>query len=150
MTDIRIDLSVPVLSFGVGPFQFDPVTSLLGCTFESIVESLMVAPAYRRTVASGGQVEVFPLALPDGEGAALPLGRFGEAGFHNRSGELVLHVPRSLGATVLPRLQRLLVRPLGTVQTPSGVVTEAALRLQPGMAFRLPLGGLGELGVECV
>ena len=35
-----------------------------------------------------------PLRLPDGEGASLPLGPFGEFGFYNSRGRLVLTVPR--------------------------------------------------------
>ena len=146
MSDIRIDLSVPVLSFGVGPFQFDPVKTLLGCSFEDIVESLMVAPSFRKALDTGSQVDVYPLALPAGEGASIPLGRFGEAAFHNREGELVLHVPRGLRSVLLPRVKSLLVRPPKELTN----MLEVALRLRPGLAFRLPLGSLGELGVECV
>lgn len=150
MADIRIDLSVPVLEFGVGPFRFDPITTLLGCRFEDIVESLMVAPSFRRGGVAGGQVDVFPLALPDGEGAGLPLGRMGEASFQNRGGELVLHTPVGLRSMLLPRVQHLLVRPAQVVQSHAGEALEVALRLCPGLAFRLPLGGLGEIGIECL
>jgi hypothetical protein len=150
MTDIRLDLTVPVLSFGVGPFHFDPIARLLGCSFEDIVESLMVAPSYRQTTPTGAIVDVFPLALPDGEGAALPLGRFGEAAFHNRAGDLVLHIPRGLRDLVLPRLDGLLVRSPRAVPTATGSATEAVLRLRPGSALRLPLGGLGEVGIAAV
>lgn len=149
MADIRIDLSVPVMTFGVGPFQFDPVATFLGCSFEDIVESLMVAPSFQRPGPTGGVVDIFPLALPDGEGAAIPLGRFGAAAFENRGGELVLHLPRGLRAVILPRVQSLLVRPPIVTATPHGEAVEVALRLRPGLTFRLPLGGLGELGVEC-
>lgn len=150
MADIRIDLSVPVLAFGVGPFKFDPVATFLGCSFEDIVESLLVAPSFRRRTGTGAELDVFPLALPDGEGAGLPLGRLGEASFQNRGGELVLHTPRGLRSMLLPRVQHLLVRPARVVRSDSGESLEVALRLRPGLAFRLPLGSLGELGIECL
>ena len=87
MTDIRLDLTVPALSFGFGVFKVDPVASLLGCSLESVVESLLVAPPFRET-RGGGSVDVYPLALPDGEGASLRLGHFGQAGFENAGGKL--------------------------------------------------------------
>ena len=92
MHDIRVDLTLPVLSFGFGPFQFDPLTKFLGCPFEELVESLLVAPPFRRAGPSGGQIDVYPLALPDGEGASVPLGSFGHAAFNNVRGLLVLGV----------------------------------------------------------
>ena len=147
MTDIRLDLTVPVLSFGFGAFTLDPVTSLLGCSLESIVESLLVAPPFREA-RGGGTVDVYPLALPDGEGASLPLGRFGQAGFQNAGGLLVLHVPPVLRTVVVRRAAGLLEGPVEDVRFEGAPAVRVALRLRPGLGFRVPLGGLGEVGLH--
>jgi hypothetical protein len=42
----------------------------------------MIGPKYQRPVL-GGIVDVYPLALPDGEGLTIPIKLFGEFGFYN-------------------------------------------------------------------
>ena len=150
MRDIRLDLSVPVLAFGVGPFRFDPIQTLLGCSFEDLVESLLVAPSFERAAAGGGRVTVYPLALPDGEGAAIPLGRFGEASFANEAGQLVLIVPVAMRSLLQSKVQSMLVQAPERVTASGAPAWRFTLLLRPGLAFRLPLGSLGEVGVECV
>ncbi len=147
MTDIRLDLTVPVLSFGFGVFQVDPIVSLLGCSIEDIVESLLVAPTYRQ-IRGGSPVDVYPLALPDGEGASIPLGRFGHAGFQNAGGLLVLHLPVAVRTIVLRRAVGMLDGPVQDVEFDGSPAIRVPLRLRPGMGFRVPLGGLGEVGLH--
>lgn len=147
MTDIRIDLTVPVLSFGFGHFKMDPITSLLGRSVEDIVESLLVAPVFRK-VGTSGAVNVYPLALPDGEGASIPLGRFGHAGFQNADGRLVLHLPPALRGIVVGRTRGMLEGPVEDVRFDGAPAIRLVLALHPGMGFRVPLGGLGEVGLH--
>jgi hypothetical protein len=147
MTDIRLDLTVPVLSFGFGVFKVDPIVSLLGCSIEDIVESLLVAPVYRQAFGSG-PVDVYPLALPDGEGASIPLGRFGHAGFQNAGGLLVLHLPRALRSVVERRTVGMLEGVVEDVRFDGSPSIRVPLRLRPGMGVRVPLGGLGEVGLH--
>jgi hypothetical protein len=147
MTDIRLDLTVPVLTFGFGVFKVDPVVSLLGCSIEDIVESLLVTPVYQERVRTG-LVDVYPLALPDGEGASLQLGRFGNVGFANERGLLVLHLPVALRTVVFRRAMPMLEGPIQEVDFEGSPAIRVPLRLRPGMGFRMPLGGLGEVGLH--
>ncbi len=148
-TELRFDLVLPVLRLGVGIFAFDPVERLIGAPLTEILSSLMRAPTYQKPSASGTSVEVYPLALPDGEGATVPLGQFGELGFANRSGMLELTVPLRAAGWVEQRLAGAMVKPRR--QGPSGdgasVVATYLLRLRPGMTAGFPLGALGEVGV---
>ena len=144
---IRFLLTVPVTRFGVGPFSIDPVEQLIGCPLADILEPLRVGPIERRPSASGTAVEVHPLALPEGEGLAIPLGQFGEVGLRNRSGLLELTVPAAWGERLARRLGAALVR--GPVRGEgSAALAVCLVRLAPGMGAALPLGALGELGVE--
>ncbi|MFT5585862.1 MAG: hypothetical protein ACI9VR_003455, partial [Cognaticolwellia sp.] len=74
---VRVNLTMPVTRIGFGPFSFDPVEQMIGPPLVSLLESLMVAPVSRRPSLAGPAVEVYPLALPPGEGATIPLGQFG-------------------------------------------------------------------------
>jgi len=143
---IRVLLTVPVTRFGVGPFSIDPVEQLIGCPLADILEPLRVGPIERRPSASGTAVEVHPLALPEGEGLAIPLGQFGEVGLRNLGGLLELTVPATWGERLARRLGAALVTGPTRVE---GTATLAVclVRLRPGMRSALPLGALGELGV---
>ncbi len=150
--DLRFDLVLPVLRFGVGIFAIDPVEKLIGAPLSEILSSLMRAPTYQRPSASGTSVEVYPLALPDGEGATVPLGQFGELGFANRSGMLELTVPLRAAGWVEQRLAGAMVEPRrqGLSSDGASIVATYLLRLRPGMTAGVPLGALGELAVEAV
>ena len=67
----------------------------------------------RRPSEAGAAIEVYPLALPDGEGASIPLGQWGEVGFANRDGLLVLTVPWSMAGWLRQRLGDAIVRGAG-------------------------------------
>ncbi|MCB9746752.1 MAG: hypothetical protein H6740_29535 [Alphaproteobacteria bacterium] len=147
---IRVNLTLPVTRWGFGPFAFDPVEQLIGCPLTEILESLMVGPVYRRPSAAGPAVEVYPLALPDGEGACIPLGQFGETGFKAERGLLVLTVPWAAQNWVLQRFGDAVVAgPEQELSSDrSAWVAAFKVKLRPGMRASWPLGGFGEVGVE--
>ena len=147
---IRINLTLPVLRFGIGPFQIDPVEQFVGAKVADILSSLMTGPVFRRPSAAGPAVEVYPLALPEGEGASVPLGQWGELGFKNERGLLVLTVPLGFKGWVAQRFGDAVVR--GPVEGLSfdgtARVAHFAIRVKAGMKAAIPLGALGEIGVE--
>ena len=146
---IRFLLTVPVTRFGVGPFSIDPVEQLIGCPLADLLEPLRVGPIARRPSASGAAVEVHPLALPEGEGLAIPLGQFGEIAFRNVNGLLELTVPAAWGHRLATRLGATLVRgPERRLAADLGSeVDVVALRPRPGMRAAVPLGAFGDLAI---
>ena len=148
--EIRINLALPITRVGFGPFSFDPLEQMIGVPLVEILEPMMTGPKYRRPSVSGPAVEVYPLSLPDGEGAAVPLGAWGELGFHAERGLLVLTVPMQGGKWVEQRLSGAIVR--GPEQRLSldrtARVVKYWVRLRPGMKASFPLGALGEVGIE--
>jgi hypothetical protein len=147
---IRVDVTVPVTRIGFGPFAFDALEQVIGAPLADLLAPLMVGPVVRRPSAAGPAVEVYPLALPDSEGASIPLGQWGEVGFANRDGLLVLTVPWSMAGWLRQRLGDAIVRgpEAGLSMDGSARVAEAWVRLRPGMRASVPLGALGECGVE--
>jgi hypothetical protein len=138
---------VPVTRFGVGPFSIDPVEQLIGCPLADLLEPLRVGSIERRPSASGTAVEVHPLALPEGEGLAIPLGQFGSVGFRNDRGLLELTVPGAWGERLARRLGSALVQRTVGVEG-NAAVAVCSVRLPAGRVLALQLGALGELGVE--
>lgn len=147
---IRVNVTVPVTRIGFGPFSFDPLEQMIGAKLADLLEPLMVGPVTRRPSEAGAAIEVYPLALPDGEGASIPLGQWGEVGFANHDGLLVLTVPWSMAGWLRQRLGDAIVRgpEAGLSMDGSARVAEAWVRLRPGMRASVPLGALGECGVE--
>jgi hypothetical protein len=147
---IRVNLTMPVTRFGFGPFSLDPVEQMIGAPLADLLESLMVAPVQRRPSLAGPAVEVYPLALPPGEGATIPLGQFGEIGFANEDGLLVLTVPWGMVAWLGEKLGDAIVRgpEAGLSLDETARVAQAWVRLRAGMRASFPLGALGECGVE--
>ncbi len=98
----------------------------------------------------GSPVEVNPLALPGGLGASIPLVQWGEVGFRNDGGLLVLTVPLGAVAWLRDKLGAALVH--GPVEHLSidgtARVADCWVHLRPGMRASFPLGVLGEVGVE--
>lgn len=148
--EIRVNLVMPVSRIGFGPFSIDPVAQLIGAPLTDILESLMTGPTFRRPSAVGPAVEVYPLALPDGEGASVPLGAWGEIGFHNEGGLLVLTVPLQAGPWVEQRFGDAVMRgpEQGLSLDGTARVARYWVRLRAGMRAGFPLGALGEVGVE--
>ena len=147
---VRVNLTMPVTRIGFGPFSFDPVEQMIGAPLTDILSSLMAGPVTRRPSATGAAVEVYPLALPEGEGATIPLAHFGEIGFANERGVLVLTVPWSMAAWLRERLGAAIVRgpEAGLSLDGTARVARAWVKLRPGMRAGFPLGALGECGVE--
>jgi hypothetical protein len=79
---MRVNLTVPTTAVRVGPFAFDGLKALLGVDLADLLSSLMIGPKFLRPVL-GGVVDVYPLAIPDGEGLTIPIKLFGEIGFYN-------------------------------------------------------------------
>lgn len=148
--DLRIDLVVPVMRFGFGPLALDPVRQFIGMPLSEVLESLLVGPVTQRPSVAGPAVEVYPLALPEGEGASIPLGQWGELGFANTEGNLVLTAPLVARKMLEARLAGALVEEprVGLSTDGRSRVVEMTVRLRPGMRMGVPLGMLGELGVE--
>lgn len=147
---IRVNLAMPVTRFGFGPVSFDPVEQMLGMPIKDILEPLMVGAIQRRPSMAGPAVDVYPLALPAGEGATLRVGTMGELGFRNDRGVLVLTVPLPAAPWVRQRLGAVILKgPVETLSTDGTArVADFWVRLTPGMRMALPLGMLGEVGVE--
>ncbi len=147
---IRFLLTVPVTRIGFGPFAFDAFEQLVGCPLADLLEPLRVGPIERRPSASGTAVEVHPLALPEGEGLAIPLGQLGCVGFRNDGGLLELTVPAALAANLGRRLGAALAR--GPVRGPSpdgsAEVLTCWARLHSGMRAGFHLGVFGRVEIE--
>jgi hypothetical protein len=148
--DLRLTLVLPVTRIGFGAFSVDPLARLIGAPVADILEPLIVGEVRREVGRNGNLVERFPLAIPDGEGLAVPLGSFGSFGARNDHGTLVLTVPSPLVPWLSPRLGADLVD--GPRHRPSDgggmPVADLWVRLRAGVRFTMPLGALGELGVE--
>ncbi len=147
---IRLNLVLPVCRFGFGPFSIDPVEQLIGAPVADILEPLMIGPVQRRPSASGTAVEVYPLALPDGEGAAIPLGQFGELGFQAKGGLLLLTAPWTAAPWLQDRFGTALVAGPHQRIADDGaaLLAECWVRLKTGMRAAFPLGALGEMAIE--
>lgn len=147
---IRVNLTVPVTRIGFGPFSIDPLEQMIGAKLADILEPLMVAPVARRPSPTGPAIEVYALALPDGEGASIPLAQWGEIGFYNERGVLALTVPWGMAGWLRQKLGDAVVRgpEAGVSLDGTARVAKAWVKLRPGMQARLPLGALGECGLE--
>jgi hypothetical protein len=148
MTDLRVNLVLPVLRLGVGPFSFDPIAQLVGAPIAELLEPVLAGPVLIRPQGAGPAVEIYPLRLPEGEGASLALGKLGELGFQNVGGQLVLTVPRAVARWVSSRFGA------SIVEGPREAVVEGArivcftVALRSGMRASWPMGALGEFGLE--
>ena len=148
--EIRFNLVLPSAKLGFGPIRFDPLAEVIGAPVADILESLMTGPVTQRPSQAGPAVDIYPLALPDGEGLTLPLGRWGELGFRNERSMLVLTVPLPATPWVQRKLASAIVRGPDHLlsQDRTASVARFWLRLQPGMSASFPLGVLGEVGLD--
>jgi hypothetical protein len=147
---IRINITLPVLRWEFGPIRVDPVEAFIGAKLSDILSSLMTGPCFQRPSQAGPAIEVYPLALPEGEGASVPLGHFGEMGFRNERGFLILTVPLGFSGWVRQRFGDAVVKgPVdGLSLDGSARVAHFAIRVRAGMRAAMPLGALGEIGVD--
>ena len=148
--EIRFNLVLPSAKLGFGPIRFDPLAEVIGAPVADILESLMTGPVTQRPSQAGPAVDVYPLAIPDGEGLTMPLGRWGELGFFNREGLLVLTVPLPAASWIQRKLGHAIVRGPDHLLSQDGTarVSRFWLRLRPRMIAVFPLGVLGEVGME--
>lgn len=147
---VRFNLVLPVTRVGVGIFSFDPLEQWLGRPLEHILQPAMTAPVYRRPSLQGPAVNVYPLAIPSGEGISISLGQFGELGFFAWMGQLRLCVPLAMVGWVQERLAHVMVQgpEIGLSSDQTARVAYVWLRRVPGMCLGIPVPGLGELGIE--
>lgn len=150
---LRCNLSLPSTRIRLGPISIDGVEALLGVSLTAILDPLMHAPRFSRSTEAGGEVDVYPLAIPDGEGASVPIKRIGEVGFRNFKGYLILILPAGLSEVMREQLAediraKRAAGPRPAYGADGGLVVEFAIALRPGMRKVIPLGSFGELGVE--
>jgi hypothetical protein len=148
--EIRVNVTRPVTRIGFGVFSFDALEQLVGAKIADLLEPLMTGPVFRRPSESGVAIDVYPLALPAGEGATIPLGQFCEIGFANDNGPLALTVPWAGATWLRQNLGDAIVRGPEPALSLDGSarVAQAWVRLRPGMRAAFPLGAMGEVGVE--
>ena len=149
---MRINLTVPTTTVRLGPIAFDGLKALLGVDLADVLSSLMIGPKYQRPGGSG-VVDVYPLAIPDGEGMTIPIKMLGEFGFYNLRSLLVLVVPVAAMDVVAAQLAEEIAAgeaagPRLRAGSAGGTVAEFAVRLKAGMRKAVPLGTWGEIGVE--
>lgn len=150
---LRVNLTVPTTTVRIGPLAFDGLKALLGVELGDVLSPLMIAPRHQRPLPGGGMVDVFPLAIPEGEGMSIPIRLFGEIGFRNMAGFLLLILPPAVAEVVEKQLaqdilDKMAAGPRFVVGAGGGRVAEFALRLVPGMRKAIPLGSVGEIGLE--
>jgi hypothetical protein len=146
---LHLDLTLPVLRLGMGPFSFDPLEHFLGARLSDLLEPLMRGAVSQKRTDSGALVDLYPLMLPEGEGASVPLGALGELGFFNDSGLLVLTVPALSVPFVVSRLGSAVVRRSAPILASDGRtrLVELGVEWRAGARATFPLGGWGEIGV---
>jgi hypothetical protein len=149
---LRVNLTAPTTAIRIGPFSFDGLKALLGFELAELLGPMMVGPKFQRPIL-GGVIDLYPLAIPNGEGLTIPVKLVGGVGFRNLHGALVLQVPPAMVDLVRAQLATELANgealgPANNDNGAGGTVTEFALRLRPGMRKAIPLGTWGELGLE--
>ena len=150
---LRCNLSLPSSRVGLGPISVDGVELLLGFSLSEILDPLMPAPRFSRINEAGAEVDVYPLAIPDGEGVTIPVKAVGEVGCRNFKGYLILIIPLTLSELMRQQLAEEIqakraAGPRPARGTDGAPVCEFAIALRPGMKKVVPLGSFGELGIE--
>ena len=151
--DLLVNLTLPTTTIRVGPLAFDGLHAFIGVKLDDVLGPLMRAARFQRPMSNGGVVDVFPLAIPNGEGLSIPVKLFGSIGFRNWEGVLVLILPAGVAELVAAQLASeiaagLAYGPRFGKDASGGIIAEFAIRLQPGMRKALPFGRFGEVGVE--
>ncbi len=150
---LRCNLSLPSTRIRLGPIAIDGMEALLGVSLVQVLDPLMPAPRFSRINESGGEVDVYPLAIPDGEGLSVPIKHIGEIGVRNFRSYLILILPPGLAEVMREQLAEEIAAkraagPRAARGSGGGLVVEFAIALRPGMRKVIPLGSYGELGIE--
>lgn len=150
---ILVNLTLPTTTIRLGPLAFDGLQAFLGAKLDDVLAPLMRTGRFQRSATAGSVVDVYPLAIPEGEGLSIPVRLFGSIGFRNWNGMLVLIVPPAVAEMVLAQLAAEIaagqaVGPRFGKDASGGIIAEFAVRLRPGMRKCVPLGSFGEVGVE--
>ena len=150
---LRCNLSLPSTRIRLGPIAIDGMEALLGVSLVQVLDPLMPAPRFSRINESGGEVDVYPLAIPDGEGLSVPIKHIGEIGVRHFKSYLILILPPGLAEVMREQLaeeirNKRAAGPRAARDPDGGLVVEFAIALRPGMKKVVPLGSFGELGIE--
>lgn len=154
MSDLRLLVTVPNLRRTYGFLTIDPVKAALGGDLPQIFAGIIDGPTTSRALPGGALVDVHPVRIPAGQSLAYPIpGMAGDLGFGNWNGMLLLTVPNAVAAHVARALAADLAA--GDAAGPKiygsehgGINADFVLRPGPGKRWAIPLGGLGEVGVE--
>lgn len=146
---LHIDLTLPSTKLTFGALSYDPLRQMLGFDPRTMLAPLLRAEPYIRT-AGAAAAEVFPLTLAPGARMSMPLGPLGEFAVANDQGLLALTVPARAARWLQDHVGEHLVAGPRAVVDRDGVHRSSAawIRLPPGTRAGLPLGLLGEVGIE--
>ncbi len=128
---LRLKVSVPVTSLLPG-VQLDPLKALTG---RSLAEVL--APVLEEEPWTQAGQTVYPIALPEGVGVAVPLGGFGELGLLHTHNTLQLTAP-ALAAAFLRQLPHQ-VGGIELLDAPGGRLSRFTLAPPRGAIWRIPI-----------
>lgn len=150
---LKVNLTVPSTKLRLGPVAIDGLAAFLGVDLASVLAPLLREAPTTRTLPGGGVVDVYPLAIPEGEGLSVPIKHVGDLGFRNFQSFLVLIVPLAIAEPLRERLSEEIASkqaagPRFVHGSGGSVIAEFAVMLKPGMKKAIPLGTWGELGVE--
>lgn len=146
---LRVDLTLPSTKLTFGSLAYDPLKQILGIDLRALLAPLLRGEPYIKTVGTAA-VQVFPLDIAPGTRVSVPLGIYGELAVGNDQGLLALTVPIRAGRWLEEQAGDLIVGGPIPIADDDGVHRASAvwLRLDPGMRTSLPLGLIGELGLE--
>jgi hypothetical protein len=130
---MRLRVSVPVTSLLPG-LHLDPLKALTGRSLAEVLQPVLEADPWTKS----GQT-VYPLALPEGVGVAIPLGGFGELGFQNTNSQLQLTAPAAV-ALFLHQLPHQ-VGGVELLATEQGRLSRFTLAPPRGAIWRIPITG---------
>ena len=144
---LRFHLLVPGAKLSFGPLSFDPLAAAIGRPLEDVLRPLLASVPFERQGHSGQLFRAYPLALPPGVGASIPLALLGEVGVANESGILKLTAPAALSGW-LAGLSYRLHGPIPATGVNGVPVTAVWLRVPAGQSISVPIGVLGSLVLE--
>jgi len=131
---MRLELRVPAIQLLPG-VRIDPLQTLTGRSLEE-----MLAVVLEGSPSTRDGRTIYRVTLEDGVGISLPLGHFGEIGFHHAAGELQVTAP-ALAAMFLQNLPYQVGAP-EIITAMTGNLSRYTLAPPIGATFRLPIGSV--------